>query len=239
VLAQHVKNYYMWLDAIPKAHPGLIIENCSSGALRMDTGILAHTDTNWLSDNVDPIESLQLGFGCTIQFSVEVCNHWMVGDNDRGFVDLKKPASWWGFMLRVPMNGQFGISSRFFDWNQPLRERAAASVALYKQVRQTIAGSDVYHLTAERAHRNPTGWMAIQYVSPANNDSVVMAYRLGTSSPENVFHLRGLQPQAMYDVSEDGQGVINALGRQLASSGLHVHLGDEWSSAVIQIKMHR
>jgi alpha-galactosidase len=239
VLAQHIKNYYAWLDAVRAAHPELIIENCSSGALRMDTGILAHTHTNWLSDNVNPIESLQLGFGCTIQFSPEVCNHWMVGDNDRGFVDLKKPASWWDFMFRVPMNGQFGISSRVFDWNQSLKDRAAKNIALYKQVRQIIAGADVYHLTAEPAHRKPTGWMAIEYVSPSNGDSALMAYRLGRSSAENVFHLRGLNEQAMYDVSKDGRIVLHASGSELIKTGLPVRLGDEWSAAVFQIKKRR
>ena len=236
VLAQHIKHYYAWLDAVRAAHPNLIIENCSSGALRMDTGILAHTHTNWLSDNVDPIESLQLGFGCTIQFSPEVCNHWMVGDNDHGVVDLKKPAGWWDFMFRVPMNGQFGISSRVFDWSQQLKDHAAANIALYKQVRQTIAGADVYHLTAEPAHRNPTGWMAIEYVSPANHDSVLMAYRLGASSAENVFHLRGLDEQAVYDVSEDGRVITHALGSELAERGLPVRLGNEWRATVFQIK---
>ncbi len=235
VLAQHIKHYYAWLDAVRAAHPKLIIENCSSGALRMDTGILAHTDTNWLSDNVNPIESLQLGFGCTIQFSPEVCNHWMVGDNDRGVVDLKKPPGWWDFMFRVPMNGQFGVSSRVFDWSRPLKQRAAENIALYKQVRQTIAGANVYHLTPEPAHLNPVGWMAIEYLSPSSRNSVVMAYRLGKSSPESVFRLRGLDEQATYDVLEDGRMTLHALGSELAKAGLPVQLG-EWRAAVFQIK---
>ena len=45
VLYQHVMRYYAWLDSVRAAHPDLIIENCSSGGLRFDTGILAHTDT--------------------------------------------------------------------------------------------------------------------------------------------------------------------------------------------------
>ena len=236
VLAQHIEHYYAWLDTMRAAHPELIIENCSSGALRMDTGILKHTHTNWLSDNVDPIESLQLGFGCTIQFSPEVCNHWMVGDNDRGVVDLTRPAGWWDFMFRVPMNGQLGFSSRVFDWNQPLKDRAAENIALYKQVRQTIAGADVYHLTVEPQHRNPTGWMAIEYVSPANQDAALMAYRLGASPAAQNFRLRGLDETAMYDVSQDGRIVKQARGSDLARGGLSVELGDEWRAAVFQIK---
>jgi len=85
------------------------------------------------------------------------------------------------------MNGQFGLSSRVLDWNQPLKNRAAANIALYKQVCQTIAGADVYHLTAASAYRNPTGWMAIEYVSPTNYDSVLMTYRFGTNSRRTSF----------------------------------------------------
>ena len=236
VLAEHIKHYYAWLDAVRAAHPDLVIENCSSGALRMDTGILAHTHTNWLSDNVDPIESLQLGFGCTIQFSPEVCNHWMVGDSDRGVVDLTKPPGWWDFMFRVPMNGQFGISSRVFDWSQPLKEAAARNVALYKQVRATIAGADVYHLTGQPSHLNPTGWMALEYVSPASRDAVLAAYRLGASEAQNTFRLRGLDPSAMYYVSEDGRPLMHARGTELAAVGLPVRLADEWRAAIVQIK---
>ena len=207
--------------------------------MRMDTGVLAHTDTNWLSDNVNPIESLQLGFGCTIQFSPEVCNHWMVGDNDLGIVDLKKSPGWWDFMFRVPMNGQFGLSSRVLDWNQAVSERAAANIALYKQVRQTIAGADVYHLTAPPAHHNPTGWMAIEYVSPASGDSVLTTYRLGSSSAENTFHLRGLDGKVTYEVSKDGKFMTRALGSKLAEDGLQVQLGDVWRAAIFQIKKCR
>lgn len=235
VLAEHVKHYYAWLDSVRAAHPELIIENCSSGALRMDTGILAHTHTNWLSDNVAPVESLQLGFGCTIQFTPAVCNHWMVGDTDRGVVDMSKPEGWWDFMFRVPMNGQFGISSRVFEWNQQLRARARQNVTLYKQVRQTIADADVYHLTTEPAHHDPAGWMAIQYVSPSR-ESVLMAYRLRASPPEQTFRLRGLEDGALYQVLEDGRPLMQARGEELARIGLPVHLADEWRAAVLEIR---
>jgi alpha-galactosidase len=236
VLYQHLVHYYAWLDEERTAHPNLIIENCSSGGLRFDTGILAHTHTNWLSDNVDPIASLELGFGCTVQFSPEVCNHWMVGDTDRGEVDLAKPPGWWDFMFRVPMNGQFGFSSRVFDWNQPLKDRAAANIALYKQVRQTISGADVYHLTGQPELHKPTGWMAIEYVSQANHNSVLTAYRLQDGLPEKTFKLRGLDPSVSYEVSKDGKPSLRAKGEDLMTAGLPVKLEDQWRAAVFEIK---
>ena len=209
-LYRHLMSYYAWLDEVRAAHPGLVIENCSSGGLRFDLGIMAHTHTTWLSDVVEPVASLQLGYGCTLEFTPEACNHWMVGDGDgqRASVDLTRPAAWWDFLFRAPMNGQWGISSQVFGWNEALLERAQENVALYKKIRGLLRDADVYHLTPAPAHNNPTGWMAVEYVSEDRKHSVVMAYRLGQSTPQQIFTLRG--------------------GRRLT-----VSLDAEWRAAVI------
>ena len=161
-LHDHLTAYYAWLDTIRAAHPELVVENCSSGGLRLDLGVMAHTHTAWLSDVVDPIASVALGYGCTVQFAPEICNHWMVGDADSGVVDSTRPPGWWDFMLRVPMNGQFGISGRIPEWSAAVRKHAAANVALYRRIRGTIAGADVYHLTPAPRRNAPTGWTALR-----------------------------------------------------------------------------
>jgi alpha-galactosidase len=234
-LHDHVAAYYQWLDELRAAHPELVVENCSSGALRFDSGIIAHTHTTWVSDVVNAKPSLQLGYGCTLQFSPEQCNHWMVGDKDTGEVDPNAAPGWWDFMFRVPMTGQFGISSRVLEWSPALRARAVANVALYKRIRGTITGADVYHLTASPDHNRPTGWMALQYVAPAGGRSVLLAYRLEGGAADETFRLRGLRPDARYDVALDGARLRQATGAELATSGLRVALGDEWRAAVIEL----
>jgi alpha-galactosidase len=235
VLYRHLTSYYAWLDELRAAYPGLLVENCSSGGLRFDLGILAHAHTTWLSDVVAPLPSAQLGYGCTVEFAPEVCNHWMVGDDDHGRVDLSKPPGWWDFMFRVPMNGQFGISSRVFDWSPELRRRAAENIAAYKRLRGVIAGADVYHLTPQPAHNDPEGWMAMEYVAPDAGRVVVMAYRLGRGAPQQVFKLRGLAGRR-YTVAEDGdpRGAFSA--QQLSVEGLPVKLDAEWRAAVVELR---
>ncbi len=236
VLHDHLVNYYRWLDEVRAAHPRLVIENCSSGGTRFDLGIMAHTHTTWLSDEVRPLPSVELGYGCTVEFIPEVCNHWMVGDKDDGEVSLSNPPGWWDFMFRVPMNGQFGMSSRVFDWNNDLLNRAAENVALYKRLRHVIMGADVYHLSAQPSHDDPTGWCAIQYVSPDKKQSLLMAYRLGDSDAAQVFKLRGLDPARSYQVARDGMGSTERSGQFLSTSGLPVRLEDEWRAAVVEIQ---
>jgi len=235
-LYDHIHSYYAWLDEIRAAHPDLIIENCASGGLRFDTGIMAHAHTTWISDEIVPHASLQLRYGCTVQFAPEVCNHWIVGHNHSGEIDLTSPPGWWDFMFGVAMNGQFGISSRIWEWSPEQRDRAAANVARYKRIRNTITGADVYHLTPAPDTNDPTDWMAIQYVADGRDRSVLMVYRLPGGGAERTFRLRGLLPDAVYAVYKDGEVVRQATGGELASSGFSVMLDEEWRAAVFEIE---
>jgi alpha-galactosidase len=234
-LYNHVRAYYAWLDELRAAYPNLIVENCSSGGLRFDLGILAHTHTTWLSDQVLPQPSAQLAWGCTMEFAPSVCNHWMVGDKDNGTVAESNPPGWWDFMFRVPMNGQFGISSRVFDWSPALRERAAANVALYKRLRTAIGRADVYHLTPQPDHDRPEGWMAIEYAAPDRDRAIVMAYRLGQSPASATLHPAGLDPLRQYRVIEDGRDRGIRSGREIGD-GFAVQAEDEWRAVVYEIQ---
>ena len=235
VLMRHLAAYYRWLDEVRAAHPQLFIENCSSGGLRFDLGILRHTHSTWLSDEVKPRESVQLGYGCTVEFAPEVCNHWMVGDTNRGDIQPGAESGWWDFMLRVPMNGQYGISSKVFEWSPELRERARANVALYKRIRPAIVGADVYHLTPPPDHNAPEGWTGVQYVTAGGGRSVLMAYRCQGGEAARSFKLRGLDPSKTYRVriDEKDRGVMT--GAQLGKEGLKLELA-EWRAAVVELE---
>lgn len=235
-LISHVRSYYGWLDQVRAAHPNLVIENCSSGGMRFDLGMLGHTHTTWLSDVSTPTESVQLAYGSTLEFLPEACNHWMLGDMGDGSVDLGKNPGWWDFMFRVPMNGQFGISSRVFEWNGELKQHAKQAITDYKRIRRVIVGADVYHLTPQPPRDQPSGWAGLQYVSPDRQRSVLMAYRLRQSTREHVFCLRGLAPQSTYRIKIDGQVQREASGQQLQDTGLWVNAEDEWRARIVELE---
>jgi alpha-galactosidase len=238
VLYDHLNSFLAFLDEIRAAYPNLFLENCASGGLRFDLAILARTNTTWVSDTVDPRKSVQLAYGCTLEFLPEACYHWMTGDDDDGAVNLSDPPGWWDFMFRIAMNGQFGISSRMLDWSPELRKRAAENIALYKRLRPVIAGADVYHLTPPPAvGKDPVGWMALQYTHEDRKRSILMVYRLGKSEARQVFRLRGLEPGWNYKVTEvDRMRSSVFTGKQLLTEGLAVNLDDEWRSSVIELQ---
>jgi alpha-galactosidase len=232
----HVTSYYRWLDEVRSKHPRLIVENCASGGMRFDLGIIGHTHTTWLSDITPAKPSLQLAYGSTFEFTPAVCNHWMVGDKDNGEINFASPRGWWEFMLRVPMNGQFGISSRVLDWPEELKQTARAEVARYKRIREVIAEADTYHLTPSPDHDQPEGWMGLQYVAPAKGRSVLNAYRLGNSQPERAFQLRGLDPQRSYRITINGESGGSKTGAELSREGLSIRLPEEWRAAVVELE---
>jgi alpha-galactosidase len=134
------------------------------------------------------------------------------------------------------MNGQFGISSKVFDWPPELLQQAAKNVALYKRIRSTIVESDVYHLTEPPAHNAPRGWMAIQYVVPGAAKSVLMVYRLEESLAPQTFKLRGLNPAAEYRIARDGTSVETRTGRALMEDGISVNLATPWRATVVELQ---
>ena len=52
-LLEHERAYLAWLDGIYRKYPDLVIENCSSGGLRMDYAMLARNSIQSTSDQED------------------------------------------------------------------------------------------------------------------------------------------------------------------------------------------
>jgi alpha-galactosidase len=241
-LYNHVQGYYQWLDELAKRHPKVVIENCSSGGYRTDLGMLSHTHTGWISDTINPRYSLQLAWGALVEMPPSAANHWMIGDVGTGLKNQGKgritstDPRWWDTMFRIPMNGQFGISSRLDLWPEATLVRAKENVDLYKRIRTVINHADVYHLTPmPDLGFNPSGWMGIQYVQPKQGKSVLMAYRLGESNAENRFRLRGLVADKKYQISRDGVKSGEKLGSELMKNGLSVKLENEFYSEVVEL----
>ena len=52
-LLEHNRAYLAWMDAMMARHPGLVVENCASGGMRMDYASLSHHSIQSTSDQTD------------------------------------------------------------------------------------------------------------------------------------------------------------------------------------------
>ena len=78
--------------------------------------------------------------------------------------------------------------------------------------------------------------MAIQYVAPSAEKSVLMVYRLEQSLASQTFKLRGLNPAAEYRIANDGTNVEARTGRALMEDGISVELATPWRATVVELQ---
>ncbi|MCX6968940.1 MAG: alpha-galactosidase [Verrucomicrobia bacterium] len=52
-LLEHNRAFLAWMDSVMKRHPGLVVENCASGGMRMDYASLCHHSIQSTSDQTD------------------------------------------------------------------------------------------------------------------------------------------------------------------------------------------
>ena len=212
------------------AHPGLVVENCSSGSLRQDLFTAAHTDTHWVSDAVGGTDNLAMNFGATYLFPPEICNHWTCSPKPSEALDLQA-------QFTVTMLGQFGLSGPITTWDDETRRQAADRIALYKQLRPWLRRAEVHHLTEQVAHRAPRSIQAVQYVDVQADRSVLFAFQGGSSQTEAALALRGLRPGTTYRVTmPPGFGPDGVLRGEALARGLTVRFPRRGAAAVIRIQ---
>jgi len=84
-LLQHTRAYLEWLDGIFEKYPGLIIENCSSGGMRMEYSHLSRHSIQSVTDQTDYLKMAAIAANCTTAVTPEQAAIWSypLRDGDR------------------------------------------------------------------------------------------------------------------------------------------------------------
>ncbi|MBJ6361484.1 alpha-galactosidase [Paenibacillus sp. GCM10012307] len=245
-LYEHYIGYYAVLDRIRGKHPHVLLENCASGGLRIDLGILQHTHTTFLSDPDWPEHSLQVFWGATTFLAPENSLHWSysdwLGNHPHQKFNPGDPAlslRQFDYYTRIAMLHGFGLSQKLPDLPGHIRERLVLHIDLYRSVvRRFVREGDMYRLTGQ-PQREGKGerWAAFQYAMPEGDEHLLFVFRLDRSEASRTILLQGLNPGDRYELqwlSEDrhwtGQGAY------LAKKGLLIGNLLEEDSALIFIR---
>ncbi|HEY3549173.1 MAG TPA: glycoside hydrolase family 36 protein [Propionicimonas sp.] len=131
-LLGHGRALRQWLLDIKARHPELLVENCASGAMRMDYALLSVTHLQSTSDNQDAARSAVVA--CTAPMSVlpEQAGNWAYPATEMSD----------GELTLTLVNGLAGrlYLSGFLDRLSPAQRRLVhEAVALHKQLRAWMA----------------------------------------------------------------------------------------------------
>ena len=199
---------YRLLDELRARHPGVEIESCSSGGLRVDLEVLEHTDRVWGSDVIDPLERQQIQ-----RWTSQLIPPELVGSHvgaPRAHTtgrthDLP-------FRAGTALFGSFGIEWNLATASDLERKDLASWVALYKEVRELVHTGEVvrapqhdpsFAVHGVVAHdRSEALFALVQLTSPET--SVPGAVRLPGLDPARRYHVR-VQPPG--DLPDHSRGI--------------------------------
>lgn len=241
-LFAHYRGYYTVLSTLRSNHPAVVLENCSSGGLRTDLGIMRQTHTTFLSDPDWPEHNLQVFWGATMLLAPEVCLHWGLSQwltpHPHQTFDPHDPALTQrelDYHIRTALLGAAGVSLRLPDLPPWVAARVAFHARLYKQrVRRFVLSGRLYRLT-DQPRRDGRGdrWCAFQYSLP--REHLLFVFRLPGAEATRVIVPRALEERRYRLNMVDDNSVWWREGRDLMREGIHVDWLDERNSAIITL----
>ncbi len=189
--------FYRLLDDLRGRHPGVEIESCSSGGLRVDLEVLERTDRVWASDVVDPLERQQIQRWTAQLLPPELvgCHVGAPRSHTTGRThDI-------AFRAGTMLFGSFGVEWDLAAASEVERAELASWVALYKELRELLHTGEVVrspqHDPSTAVHgvvaqdRSDALFAIVQLTSPET--SVPGAVRLPGLDPARRYRMH-LQP---------------------------------------------
>lgn len=246
-LLAHYRAYYRVLDRLRARFPDVVLENCSSGGLRIDLEMLRHTHLTFLSDPDWPVHDLQLFWGASTMLAPDACLHWSFSEwraPDRPPQQTFDPrdAALRPHQLdtytRIAMLGAMGLSQKLPDLPAWVRDRLAHHIRVYQQhVRRFVREADLFRLT-DQPRRDGSGdrWCAFQYSLPDRSEHLLYIFRLPGAEPSRAIRLAALQPDRVYAVEAvEGERIGSLRGRDLMDAGLRFDALPEEGSALLRV----
>ncbi|WP_123041974.1 alpha-galactosidase [Cohnella candidum] len=244
-LFRHYQGYYEVLDRVREAHPDVLLENCASGGLRNDLGIMRHAHVTFLSDPDWPEHSLQVFWGATTFLAPNACLHWSYSDwlgqhpeqrfkpDDPGLGQAQ-----FDFYTRISMMRGFGFSQNLPGLPDWIRERIAFHVRVYRTlVNRFVKDADLYRLTGQPL-RGGKGdrWTAFQYSMPDGAEHLLFVFRLSGADPRRYVRLTNLAADGNYELAGLPGARRRFRGSELMGLGIRFEHMAEEESALIHIR---
>ena len=219
-----------WLDAVLDRHPGLVIENCSSGGMRSDYALLSRMQLQSTSDQQDHLRYPPIAAAAPAAIAPEQAAVWAYPQPE--FTDDEI-----AFAMATAMLGRVHLSGHLNRMSGPQRKLVAEAVRVYKEdIRTTIAEAVPFWPLGLPHWDDP--WITLGLRAPGVSHLTIWrrGQEPGTGAGQITFpvpHLRGsrVTPQVLYPRHAETGTSWNA-----AEGLLTVTLRDPPSACVLRLR---
>ena len=224
-LLGHERAYLEWLGGIFEKYPQLVIENCSSGGLRMDYAMLSRYSIQSTSDTEDYIKYSTIAANAPSALTPEQAAVWSYplkeGDDEEAVFNMVN-----AMLLRIHQSGHLAQISR---------ERFALvkeGIDYYKKIRRDLRQGLPFWPIGPASYQD--GWASVAIVS--GKKTYMAVWRRGSQeSTVTLPHkcLRGKKAEAVCAYPADGRGCRFAWNNTLGE--LTVELSEKISARIFEI----
>lgn len=210
---RYINGLYQLLDELMRRHPGLLIEQCSSGGRRIDIETIRRGHTYWKSDDTfdQPL----------MRFHEIGANHFLLGGClNTNYCRYRNQAE-----LLSLCAGPLGFGADFRTLSTDQKQTIKQTIDAYKTVRRFL-NEDYYPLFDQS--KSSKEWCGWQFIDPATHEGFLLVYRPAQSPYDAAsVRLRGLDDARQYQLKEliTGSELIKS-GTEL-SAGLQLTLKED------------
>ncbi|GAB15878.1 hypothetical protein ARGLB_094_00130 [Arthrobacter globiformis NBRC 12137] len=133
-LLRHNRAHLAWLDSVLDRHPDLIIENCGSGAMRMDFALLSRLQLQSTSDQQDPMKYPPIAAAAPMLVLPEQAGNWAYPNE---VMDEESIA----FNMATGLLGRLYLSGHLDRLSEAQQYVVHEAVDVHKELRPSIAAS--------------------------------------------------------------------------------------------------
>lgn len=224
-LLGHERAYLGWLESIFEKYPDLVIENCSSGGLRMDYAMLSRHSIQSTSDTEDYIKYSTIAANAPSALTPEQAAVWSYplreGDDEEAIFNMVN-----AMLLRIHQSGHLAEISK---------ERFALvkeGIAYYKKIRADLREGLPFWPIGPAMYQD--GWASVAIV---NGKKTYLAVWRRDSQEKTITlphrHLRGKKAEAVCAYPADERGCRYAWNNALGE--LTVELSERISARIFEI----
>jgi alpha-galactosidase len=219
---RYILGLYAAMDELTRAFPEVLFEGCSGGGGRFDPGILAYMPQVWTSDNTDAVSRLRIQYGTSLVYPPSAMgSHVSAAPNHQ--TGRSAPLEFRG---DVAMSGNLGYELDLGALSAEDKAEVARQVAFYKEIRDLVQFGDFVRILSP-FEGNEAAWI---FVSRDKSTAWAAYFRpmAEANAAVPVLRLKGLDPQADYEVSACGPSrepprILG--GDEIMEVGLRIELG--------------
>lgn len=180
-LLEHNRAHLAWIDSVLDRHPNLVLENCASGAMRMDFAMLSRMQLQSTSDQQDFLKYPPIAASAPLSMLPEQAANWAYPQPEMSTEEA-------AFALATGLLGRFYVSGYLNRMTEPQIRLVSEAITVAKDLRADIQDATPFWPLGLPGWTSP--WTALGLATQISR--YITIWNRSTDEAETILHFPDL-----------------------------------------------